>query len=93
MGEEYIKRFRIIPFSSIGKQNGLMLGIKADKLVVENEYENKDEKKEGKIVKKNIIIGISKHKLDKFNKYNALIGLELLEEGSEENEFITNFKG
>ena len=88
MGEEYIKRFRIIPFSSIGKQNGLMLGIKADKLVIENE----DEKNERRIVKNNIIIGISKHKLDKFNQYNALIGLDLLEEGSEENEFVTNFK-
>lgn len=74
---EYISKFRVIPFTSLGKQNGLLLGIKADKILIEN-----DSNKE-KI--KNVIIGIYDKKLSKKNRYNALIGLELLEG----NELVT----
>ena len=77
---EYFSRLKILPFSSIGKQNGLMLGIKADKIIIE-----KEETEE----KENIVIGISMQKLG--NNYSALFGLDLLE-GSENNEFITNIK-
>lgn len=78
---EYMSKFRVIPFTSLGKQNGLLLGIRADKVVIqidENEEENK-----------NVIIGIYTKKLSKKGNYNALLGLDILE-GSEENEFITN---
>ena len=74
---EYISKFRVIPFTSLGKQNGLLLGIKADKILIEN-----DSNKE-KI--KNVIIGIYDKKLSKKNRYNALIGLEILEG----NELVT----
>ena len=66
-----------MPFSSMGKQNGLMLGIKADKIIIEKEEVEERE---------NIIIGISMQKLE--NNYSALFGLDLLE-GSESDELIT----
>lgn len=34
IGEDYISRFRLIPFSSLGKQNGMLIGFKPDKAVI-----------------------------------------------------------
>lgn len=78
---EYITKFRVIPFSSIGKTNGMLLGFKANKVEV------KDEENIETI--NNVIIGIYENKLSKKNQYSALIGLDLLE-GSENSEFIAN---
>ena len=78
---EYITKFRVIPFSSIGKTNGMLLGFKANKVQV------KDEENIENI--NNVIVGIYENKLSKKNQYSALIGLELLER-SGENEFFTN---
>ncbi len=83
--KELIARFRIIPFSSVGKQNGLMLGFKADQVEIEKE--------EGTQIRKNVIIGIFNQNLSRDKRYSALIGLDLLEERSESNELITNPKG
>ena len=68
--EEYISRLRCIPFSSLGKQNGMLLGIKADEIIVEKEEENK--------ISKNVIIGVYEKSLTKRGEYRALIGLELI---------------
>ena len=65
-----MSRFKLIPYSSLGKQNGMLIGIKVDKVMVkqdENEKENK-----------NIIIGIYNKSLTKGGEYRALIGIELL---------------
>lgn len=77
---QYITKFRVIPFSSIGKTNGMLLGFKADKIIVEQEE---------KQVIKNVIVGIYENTLSKKGQYSALIGLELIE-GSEKNEFTAN---
>lgn len=45
LDEEYISRFRLIPFSSLGKQNGMLIGFKPDEVVVSfdgNEIKKKD---------------------------------------------------
>jgi len=81
---EYITKFRVIPFSSIGKTNGMLLGFKANKVEVKDE-ENIE-------IINNVIVGIYENKLSKKNQYSALIGLELLER-SGENEFFTNVSG
>ena len=44
---EYLSKLRVIPYSSLGKQNGMLLGIKADEVKVEDET-----------IKNNVIIGI-----------------------------------
>ena len=82
--KEYLTKFRVIPFSSIGKQNGLMLGLKADEVVIEKEEENEK--------RNDVIIGIFPSALGKNKSYTALIGLDFLER-SETDEFVTNFKG
>ena len=80
--KEIFTRFRMIPFSSVGKQNGIMLGFKSDQVVIEKEDETQ--------MKNNVIIGIFNQSLGK--NYSALIGMDLLEERSESNELATNIK-
>ena len=70
--KEYLTKLRVIPFSSIGKQNGLMLGLKADKVTIQKEEERQ--------TRKDVIIGIFPQTLSKNHIYTALIGLDLLEE-------------
>ena len=68
--EEYISKLRCIPFSSLGKQSGMLLGITADEIIVEKEDDIK--------VSKNVIIGIYDKSLTKRGEYRALVGLELI---------------
>lgn len=68
----YITKFRVIPFSSIGKENGLLLGFKSNKIKISTQ-------EEGQKVIENVIVGIYDHSLSKKNNYFALVGLEILE--------------
>lgn len=72
-GDSCIRKVRVIPFSSLGKQNGLLLGIKIDKAVIEEE--------ESEVEKRDIIVGIYPKLFTKNGNYQGLIGLELLEDG------------
>lgn len=81
--DEYLARLRVIPFSSIGKQNGMLLGVKVDGI---NVYSDEITK-----TIKNAIVGIYEGNLTKDGRYRALINLEMLEE-SEENESIKYVK-
>lgn len=76
----YMAKIRLIPFKSIGKDNGLLLGIKADKMIVN--YQDK------KIKCDNVIIGIYNGELSKTNKYGALIGLDIIEKNCEEQKCL-----
>lgn len=68
--EKYISKLKLIPFSSLGKQNGMLLGIKPEyiKIIKEEEEETK----------KNVIIGIYNKSLTKKGEYRALMGIELI---------------
>ena len=67
--EKYISKMRCIPFKSLGKENGMLLGIRADEIEVIKEDENK--------VIKNAIIGIYDKSLTKRGEYRALVGIDL----------------
>ncbi len=67
---QYMSKLRCIPFSSLGKQNGMLLGIKADEIEVEREEDKK--------ITKNVIIGIYDKSLTKRGEYRALVGLDLI---------------
>ena len=69
--EEYSAKLKVIPFSSLGKQNGMLLGIKAEKLVINL----KEEKR--KIDK--AVIGIYNKSLTKNDEYRSLLGIEIVE--------------
>lgn len=67
---EYILKLKLIPFSSLGKQNGMLIGVKPKYLkIIKDEQEN---------IKENVIIGIYNKSLTRRGEYGALIGIELL---------------
>ena len=67
---QYIAKLKVIPFSSLGKQNGLLLGVKADK--IEINYE------EDITIIDKVIVGIYDKSLTKRGEYRALIGGDLI---------------
>lgn len=67
----YSYKFKIIPFSSLGNQNGILLGFKPDYVRVIDE---------NAIVRNDTIIGIYNGKLSKTNLYSSLVGINVLEE-------------
>ena len=68
--ETYISKLKLIPYSSLGKQNGILLGIKPEYVKISTE-ENE------RII--NAIIGIYNKSLTKRGEYRALIGVECIE--------------
>ena len=79
-GENDIK-LRFIPFKAIGKQNGLLMGIKAD--YIEIEYDDE------KTLVNNVILGLYENQISQ--NYSALVGLNIIN-GGNENEFSSNTK-
>lgn len=77
--EEYKLKFRIIPFSSLGKQNGLLLGFIADEVIINLE--------ETKAELSNIIIGIYEKSLTKNGLYTGLVGIDIIERCGEYEHF------
>ena len=68
--EKYISKLKLIPFSSLGKQNGMLIGINVDYVEIENEENN--------IKRENVIVGIYNKSLTNRGEYRALIGIELI---------------
>ena len=67
---QYISKLKIIPFSSLGKQNGMLLGLKVNNIEIEEDGKIK-------IIDK-VIIGFYNKKLSKNGEYHALIGIDIL---------------
>ena len=66
----WFSRFRLIPFTSLGKENGMLIGFKPDYIEV-------GEKTDKKGVT-DVIIGIYNRALSKSENYNALLGPDLV---------------
>ena len=67
---KYLSKLKVIPFKSLGKENGMLLGIKVDKVKIENE-ENR------KVIDK-AIIGIYNKSLTRRGEYRALLGIDMI---------------
>ena len=67
---QYASRIRAIPFKSIGKENGLILGIKLDELEID--YQD--------IIHtvNNVIVGIYNGSLSRNGKYSGLVGVDVI---------------
>ncbi|WP_432400762.1 sigma-E processing peptidase SpoIIGA [Wukongibacter sp. M2B1] len=66
----WMNRFRIIPFTSLGKENGILIGFKPDNVMMEIKGD------EMNITK--TIIGISTNRLSKNGDYRALLNPDIL---------------
>lgn len=80
---EYKKRIRFIPFTSVGKQNGMLLGIKADLVKIITDVDE--------IINEKAIIGVYEKTFSKSGKYSGLIGLDILER-SKKDEYLADIK-
>jgi stage II sporulation protein GA (sporulation sigma-E factor processing peptidase) len=69
----WANRLRIIPFNSIGKKNGVLVGIRADTIQVKTGKKN--------ILHDNIVIGIYRDKLSQDGSYHLLIPSEIVNQG------------
>ena len=69
--QKYRSKLKLIPFSSLGKEHGMLLGIKPQyiELIKEEEGEIEKERKE------NVIIGIYNKSLTRRGEYKALVGI------------------
>ena len=70
MKNEYMSKLKLIPFTSLGKQNGMLLGIKPNNIKLKNE--------DLEIERKDVIIGIYNKSLTKRGEYTALVGIDML---------------
>ena len=66
----WFSRFRLIPFTSLGKENGMLIGFKPDYIEVGEEEERKGVS--------DVIVGIYNSALSKNEKYRALLSPELV---------------
>lgn len=71
MGSSWAHRLRLIPFTSIGKKNGMLLGIRADEVVLN--IGSKD------IQHKNAVVGIYREQLNPQGSYQLLIPADMVE--------------
>ncbi|MFW6238838.1 MAG: sigma-E processing peptidase SpoIIGA [Halanaerobiales bacterium] len=69
------KRIRAIPFSDLGQEAGLLIGIRPDSVKFKTE--------DGDLREVVAVLGITDSKLDKEEQYSALINPELINKGGE----------
>ena len=68
--DEIFSKVRILPFSSIGNENGMLVGIKVDYINILIDETSKK--------MKDVIIGIYNKKITKNDEYSAIFGLDIL---------------
>lgn len=66
---QYVSKMRWLPYKSLGKENGMLLGIRVDGVEIEKEDTNKIDK---------VIIGIYDKSLTKRGEYRALVGMDMM---------------
>ncbi len=71
MNSSWANRLRLIPFSSIGRKNGMLLGVRADEVVLN--IGSKD------ILHRNAVVGIYREQLNPQGNYQLLIPADMVE--------------
>lgn len=67
------ERFKVIPYHSVGRNNGIMEGYEIPEMIIEGDKEN--------IRYKKVIVGISKTRLSSNGKYQMILHPDLCNEG------------
>ena len=67
---DWFSRFRLIPFTSLGKENGMLIGFRPDYIEIGTEDEKKDVQ--------DVIVGIYNRALSRNERYKALVNPELM---------------
>jgi stage II sporulation protein GA (sporulation sigma-E factor processing peptidase) len=69
----WANRLRIIPFNSIGRKNGILIGVRADTMRVNTGKKH--------MLHNNVVIGIYRDKLSQDGSYHLLIPSEIVNQG------------
>lgn len=72
-------KFKLVPFSSLGNDNGLLIAFKPDYIKIYGEEE---------FVRNDVLIGIYDGKLSRNNMYTSLIGLDILKNSKNIKETV-----
>jgi stage II sporulation protein GA (sporulation sigma-E factor processing peptidase) len=67
-------KLKVIPFSSLGNDNGILIGFKPDYIKIYGDTE---------LVRDDVLVGIYDGKLSKNNLFTSLIGLDVIDKGKE----------
>ena len=65
----WAKRFRLIPFSSLGAENGMLIGFRPDKILIKTQEEE--------LSTERVIVALKKGELNQNDDYQALLNPEL----------------
>ena len=68
--KKYPQKYKIIPYKSIGKENGILEGICVDELIIWNN--------DKEIVQKQAVIAVYKGRLSEDNSFNMILNNGLL---------------
>lgn len=72
LDETWSARLRLIPFNSVGKSDGLMVGIRPDIVVIKN--------KKNEIITSEVFLGLVNRPLSREGRYRALLHPQILQE-------------
>ncbi len=72
------QKFRVIPYHSVGKNNGILYGFEMNRLIIDTD--------ERKVIIEKPVIGISDVPVGKSNSYQMILQPELLREGVNRND-------
>lgn len=79
IGIKWENRFRIVPYSAVGKENGILMGFKADIIKIIKNTNCECQKKEREFITLNdTIICIYKNTLSKDGSYSALLAPDMV---------------
>ncbi|MDD2211977.1 MAG: sigma-E processing peptidase SpoIIGA [Clostridia bacterium] len=70
--ENWAARLRVIPFNSVGKRHGLMIGFRPDLIVIKNRRKE--------IITSDVVLGLVNKSLSREGQYRALLHPQILQE-------------
>jgi len=74
LDKEWSSRLSLIPFNSVGKNHGIMIGFRPDSIEIKSKYQN--------IIVSNVVLGLVNRSLSKEGKYRALLHPQIFQEKS-----------
>lgn len=71
LDQNWASRIRLIPFNSVGKSHGLMIGLRPDVVIIKNERQE--------IITSNVVLGLVNKSLSREGQYRALLHPQILQ--------------
>ncbi len=83
--EEWVTRLSLIPFNSVGKAHGLMVGLRPDKVIIQNGRKS--------ITTSEVVLGLVNRTLSSSGQYRALLHPQILADRHSEIKIMMDGEG